>query len=205
MIPEALPEARLAFLGRVAGVDVKVERAEAMARLDAAHAAGRAAAGMGGLRLATAEQVHGAGVAVVGGEAHPGADALVTDRADVCLGIYVADCCAVWIVEPKRRCIGLAHSGKKGTELGIVPAMMARMAEEFGADPARMIVQLSPCIRPPCYEVDFAAEIVRQARAAGAEKILDSGICTACDLANFYSYRAEQGRTGRMLALMALA
>ncbi len=201
-----LAGARAGFLGRVPGIDVKADRAEAMRRLNAAHEAGRVAAGLGGLRLVTAEQVHGAGVAVVGDASeHAGVDALVTDRDDVCLGIYVADCCAVWVVDPVRRCIGLAHSGKKGTELGIVPAMIERMREEFGAEPGRMVAQLSPCIRPPCYEVDFAAEIIEQTRAAGVGEVVDVGTCTACDLEAFYSYRVEMGRTGRMLALLALA
>jgi copper oxidase (laccase) domain-containing protein len=52
--------------------------------------------------------------------------------------------------------------------------------------------------------VDFAREIVRQARAPGVEQVLDAGRCTACDLQRYYSYRAEKGRTGRMLALLAL-
>ncbi|CAN5508350.1 hypothetical protein BH18VER2_BH18VER2_10590 [soil metagenome] len=68
-----------------------------------------------------------------------------------------------------------------------------------------MIVQLGPCIRPPHYEIDFAAEIVRQARRAGAAQVHDSGLCTASDLAHYYSYRAEKARTGRMLALLALS
>jgi copper oxidase (laccase) domain-containing protein len=65
-------------------------------------------------------------------------------------------------------------------------------------------VQLSPCIRPPHYEIDFAAEIVRQCRAAGVNHVHDCNICTACDLARYYSYRVEKGKTGRMLALLAL-
>ena len=67
-----------------------------------------------------------------------------------------------------------------------------------------LVVQLSPCIRPPHYEVDFAAETARQCREAGVEEISDCGICTACNLTRYYSYRAENGRTGRMLALLAL-
>ena len=78
------------------------------------------------------------------------------------------------------------------------------MREQFGSVPRDLVVQLSPCIRPPHYEVDFAAEIVRQVRGAGVEKVHDSGRCTACDLARYYSYRAEKARTGRMLALLAL-
>jgi copper oxidase (laccase) domain-containing protein len=68
-----------------------------------------------------------------------------------------------------------------------------------------MIVQLSPCIRPPHYEVDFAAEIIRQCRVLGVRNVRDCGTCTACDLRRYYSYRAEKGKTGRMLAVLGLA
>jgi copper oxidase (laccase) domain-containing protein len=78
------------------------------------------------------------------------------------------------------------------------------MIERFGSDPANMIVQLSPCIRPPHYEVDFAAEISRQCRTLGVQQLHDSGTCTACDLGRYYSYRAEKGKTGRMLAMIGL-
>jgi len=79
------------------------------------------------------------------------------------------------------------------------------MRKNFGSDPQNLMVQLSPCIRPPHYEIDFAANIVEQCRAAGVKQIYDSGSCTACDTERYYSYRAEKGKTGRMLALLALA
>ncbi|HEV2965660.1 MAG TPA: polyphenol oxidase family protein, partial [Chthoniobacterales bacterium] len=100
--------------------------------------------------------------------------------------------------------IGLVHSGKKGTELAIASKAIEKMGEQFGSNPADLIVQLSPCIRPPHYEIDFAAEIVEQLRTAGVKQIHDSGVCTACDIDRYYSYRAEKGKTGRMLALLGL-
>jgi len=65
-------------------------------------------------------------------------------------------------------------------------------------------VQLSPCIRPPSYEVDFAAGIRAQCLESGIrpEHLHDCGICTSTDLQRFYSYRVEMGKTGRMLALL---
>jgi copper oxidase (laccase) domain-containing protein len=78
------------------------------------------------------------------------------------------------------------------------------MSEEFGTDPDDVIAQLSPCVRPPYYEVDFAAEIVKQLEQSGVRRVFDSGENTASDLNKFYSYRMEKGRTGRMLALLAL-
>jgi copper oxidase (laccase) domain-containing protein len=78
------------------------------------------------------------------------------------------------------------------------------MRSGFGSKPSDLIVQLSPCIRPPHYEIDFAAKIIEQVRNHGVEKIYDSGVCTACHVDRYYSYRAEKGRTGRMLALLGL-
>ena len=134
----------------------------------------------------------------------PGCDGIITNQRGIALGVYVADCCAVYIVDPRTPAIGLAHSGRKGTELGVVTNAIREMIDRFGSVPASMIVQLSPCIRPPHYQVDFAAEIIRQCRALGVKEIHDSGVCTACDLNRYYSYRAEKGKTGRMLALIGL-
>jgi hypothetical protein len=138
------------------------------------------------------------------GKEFPGCDGIITNQRGIALGIYVADCCAIYIIDRKTPAIGLAHSGRKGTELGVVTNAVEQMVDRFGSDPANMVVQLSPCIRPLHYEVDFAAEIVRQCRNLGVKEIHDSGVCTACDVDRYYSYRAEKGKTGRMLALIGL-
>ncbi len=200
---------RHGFVGRIPGIDVATDRNAALARLEVAHGAVRAELGLALQPFVTVEQVHGREVAVLdaplaGDRCLAGADGLITNQSGVSLGIYVADCCAVFMVDPVRRCLGLVHSGKKGTELAIVAHAIAQMGVHFGSVPHDLIVQLSPCIRPPHYEVDFAQEIVRQVRACGVARVHDSGLCTACDLSRYYSYRAEKARTGRMLALLAL-
>lgn len=200
---------RHAFVGRVPGLDVASDKTEALRRLDAVHREVRRSLGIDALPLVTTEQVHGSEVAVVDAKPHgdqhlSGCDALITNQPNVVLGIHVADCGAVFIVDPTRRLIALIHSGKKGTELGIVPKTIAQMQSRFGSNAADLIVQLSPCIRPPHYEIDFGAEILRQARNAGVQSVHDAGVCTACELDRHYSYRAEKGRTGRMLALLAM-
>ena len=199
---------RHGFVRRIPGIDVATDRAAALDRLDAAHRAIRAELGCGEMPFVTAEQIHGNSVAIVAqplseDRCFAGADGLITNQADVSLGIYVADCCAIFLVDPVASCIGLVHSGRKGTELAIVTRAIDEMRGRFGSRPGDLVVQLSPCIRPPHYEVDFAAEIVRQVRAAGVRQVHDSGRCTACDLERYYSYRAEKARTGRMLALLA--
>ena len=196
-----------AFVGRVGDLDVSVDRETALERLAPYHEQARDDLGFGGRAFITAEQVHGNGVAVVGETSRTpvaGVDALITNRPGVCLGIYVADCCAVYAVDPVHDCIGLAHSGRKGTQYEVVPAMLRKMECAYGTDPSQVTIQLSPCIRPPNYEVNFAAQIVRQCEAMGVAEVVDCGDCTGANPDRYYSYRMEHGRTGRMLALLAL-
>ena len=197
------------FTLRIPVIDVSHDKAEVLGRLETAHREIRNAMGMGDWPLLTAQQVHGNKVAIIDrpveSDKHfTGCDGFITNQRQVALGIYVADCCAVYIVDPKTPAVGLVHSGRKGTELGIATNAITQMVESFGSEPAELIVQLSPCIRPPHYEIDFAAEIIEQCRAQGVRKTHDSGVCTACDLHRYYSYRAEKGKTGRMLALIGL-
>ena len=180
-----------------------------MQRLDAAHTEIRRVVGVDDWPLLTAQQVHGNQIAIVDFTAKTdrhfsGGDGFITNQRKVALGVHVADCCAVYIVDPTTPAIGLVHSGRKGTELDIAGRAIDQMREKFGSNPANLIVQLSPCIRPPHYETDFAARIVEQCRSRGVREIHDTGICTACHPDLYYSYRAEKGKTGRMLALLGL-
>lgn len=204
----ALSQVVHGFTLRVPGIEMSHDKAEALARLDRVHRQIRAGRGIGAVPFITAQQVHGNDVALVtdgaGTKCFESCDGLITNQRGVCLGIYVADCCAVYLVDPVRSAIGLVHSGKKGTELGIAAKAIEAMAQHFGSRASDLVVQLSPCIRPPHYEIDFAADIVKQCRDLGVSSVNDSGICTACDLDRYYSYRAEKGRTGRMLAFLAL-
>lgn len=137
------------------------------------------------------------------GKVIPRVDALITADPRLTLVVRVADCGPVWLHCAKTGAIGLVHSGRKGTELAIVPVTIRAMRKEFGADPASMMAFLGPCIRPPHYDVDFASEILRQLQQEGVGEIVDSGLCTACDPKRFYSYRREQGKTGRHFAVVA--
>jgi copper oxidase (laccase) domain-containing protein len=200
---------RHVFIQRITGIDVSHDKAEALSRLDGVHREIRGSIGMGGWPLLTAEQIHGRKVAIVDrpvdSDKHfAECDGFITNQRRIALGVHVADCCAIYLVDPKTPAVGLVHSGRKGTELGVATNAITQMVECFGSEPAELIVHLSPCIRPPHYEIDFAAEIIRQCRSLGVKEIHDSGVCTACDLDRYYSYRAEKGKTGRMLALLGL-
>jgi len=204
---EALPGFAHRFTLRHPEIDVDAERAEVVERLWAWHRSQAEELGFASAALCIAEQVHGAEVAVLEaptGEITTGVDGLISNVPGLVIGIYVADCCAVYLADARSGVFGVVHSGKKGSELGITTRAIEKMQRHFGTNPADVQVQLSPCIRPPAYEIDFAAQIRQQALAAGvpAAQIHDTGLCTSADLHRFYSYRMEKGRTGRMLALL---
>lgn len=196
------------FTLRHPDIDVKTDREVAIARLEDHFVEQLSHLGIPRNRVATGQQIHGNAVGVVEGE--PGAphfsdtDGLVTAVAGQYLGIFVADCGAVFLADPVRRVCGAVHSGKKGTELGIAPVAIRTMAERFGSDPKDLVIQLAPCIRPPAYEIDFAAQIVADCIAAGVpeKQVHDCGVCTSSDLDRYYSYRIEMGKTGRLFAVI---
>ena len=197
------------FVLRQTGVEVTGEREEVIARLRPVHDRHVRELGFAEASLVTAEQVHGDRIGIVEadtpvGHAFQGVDGLISNVRGRALGIYVADCCAVYLVDAMAGSLGLVHSGRRGSEAGIVRRAIEMMVREHGADPKRMQVQLSPCIRPPAYEVDFAEWIRRDAVAAGVpeSQVHDDGQCTSRCLTSFYSYRVEKGKTGRMLALL---
>jgi YfiH family protein len=162
-----------------------------------------------------------------------GCDALVTDRADVPLLLRYADCVPVLIYDPVHRAIALVHSGWRGTVLGAPTEAVASMVREFGSRPAEMVAAIGPSIGPCCYEVgDEVVDAVRQAFSrsesliparpagrrcldlwaanhrllseSGVQRIEVSELCTACHTEDFYSHRAENGKTGHFGAVMSL-
>ncbi len=206
-----IPSVKHSLLLRAPGIEVNVGREDALTNLRHYYRAGIAGLGYGLEDTAAAEQVHGKGVARVEsarGFDFPvtGADALVTTRPGVLLAMLVADCCAVFMADKKGRGIALVHSGRKGTELGVVASAISSM-KELGIPAGDLVAVLSPCIRPPAYEENFAAVIRRDCQNAGIPEpqVHDAGICTSSDPERYYSYRCEGGKTGRMLALLGLS
>lgn len=202
------PENFARFITRVPGVPTTTDRAAVIAALTPTHEAVLKEGGIATKMLRRAQQVHGNKVALVGdiGCSYPveGVDALFCGgKADCCLGIYVADCAAVWIYDKASQCRALVHSGKAGTLQNIVGETLKAMHKILGVHAETCIAVISPCIRPPHYEVDIVSMIKQQLEEAGIDpqNITDSGLDTAADLETYYSYRVEKGNTGRMLAL----
>lgn len=207
-----IPQLRVDFIERVPDLPMDADRDEAMRRLRDHHTSAIEQHGFSIPQWWRAEQVHGADVALAGESPTilapdglpvvPGVDGLIAPKSALALAIYVADCGAIWLADRVTGAIALLHSGKKGTEGNILGRAVERMHVEFGTLPENLVGVLGPCIRPPHYEIDFAAEIVRQAAAAGIGRFHDCKTCTASDLRRFYSYRKELGRTGRMMAII---
>ena len=154
-----------------------------------------------------AEQTHGNRAQAVYtplGIRVPEVDALATSVPGLPLVVRVADCGPVFFYDSVQGVIALAHSGRRGTEGNIVAETIACLRETYRTRPEDLVVQLGPCIRPPHYEIDFPAEIERQARGCGVRHYHDCGRCTATNLDRYYSYRAEKGKTGRMWAVFMI-
>lgn len=198
------------FIGRVQGIELSLDKDEALARLQPVHEYEVCNLGFSWGQLHLAEQVHGSIIAAVTAQdvhqVGANVDGLITSDMGVLLGIYVADCGAVYLHDPVKRVVGLLHSGKKGTEGNITGKAIEMMQGEYGSLPADIEVVLSPCIKPPFYELDFGADIRHQALNAGVldRNYKDAGICTAKNVEAYYSYRLEKGKTGRMLALLGM-
>jgi len=198
------PSHRADFIERIPCVETSTDKEETLSRLKPYH--DEAARLLGFDRTFHADQVHGAEIAIITSSSPfllRGVDGLITNEK-LLLGIHVADCGALYLLDQETGAIGLLHSGKKGTELNITGKAIQKMTLNFGTRPADLVAVLAPCIRPPHYEIDFATTIREQARAAGVleNNYHDGGLCTASDLARFYSYRIEKGNTGRLLALL---
>lgn len=109
-----------------------------------------------GARLVTVYQIHSADCVVAGkwsDDARPQADALVTDRPGLLLGIVTADCAPVLFADRNAGVIGAAHAGWKGAVGGVTDSTIAAM-EALGARRGDIVAAVGPCIAQPSYEVD---------------------------------------------------
>lgn len=86
-------------------------------------------------------------------DAFPKTDALVTNDANVWLLSTHADCAPVFVFDPVKSAVGIAHAGWKGLLFGIVGKTITRFAEYFQSDPADLLVWVGPTIGPCCYQV----------------------------------------------------
>ncbi|MEI6266804.1 MAG: polyphenol oxidase family protein [bacterium] len=133
-------------------------------------------------------------------------DGLITKIVDVPLLVVTADCASIFIYDPINNAIGIAHSGKKGTESNIVGGTITQMTIKYNSRPDNLLVGIGPCIHSCCYEIDLPRLINNQLIIAGVsqENIEHSNICTCCSNDIFYSHRAGNGHTGRFANVIML-
>jgi YfiH family protein len=177
--------------------------------------------------LATPYQVHGIDAVVVtdvwGPGLGPKADAVVTRRPGVALGVGAADCGPVLFADPKARVVAAAHAGWKGALTGVLESTVATM-ESLGAKRKDIVAVLGPTISAAAYEVgaeflarfreadarndrffgpsnrpdhfmfDLPAYIVMRLKTAGIGNVDTLNLCTYSDEARFYSYRRATHR-----------
>jgi purine-nucleoside/S-methyl-5'-thioadenosine phosphorylase / adenosine deaminase len=167
-------------------------------------------------------QVHGTEVVYADAPWAPGAgpraDAMVTDRPGLALGVITADCAPILFLDPDAGIAGAAHAGWRGAVAGVIEATVTAMIR-LGARSARITAAVGPCIGPDSYEVAadlrdavltrnpadarFFAAGRREARwlfdlpgycaarlnAAGVTRLTVTGVDTLADEARFFSHR----------------
>jgi YfiH family protein len=194
---------------------------------------------LAGAELATVHQVHSADAVYVEHawrqDERPRADAMVTDRPNLLLGILTADCAPVLFTDTEARVIGAAHAGWRGALAGVTDSAIAAM-EQLGARRHRIQAAIGPCIGQPSYEVDegfrtrflepdpanerfFAdatwgkphfdleAYVEHRLRSAGIAAVEALHLDTYADPERFYSYRraSHQGEADYGRQLSAVA
>jgi YfiH family protein len=151
------------------------------------------------------------------------ADGHVTSWAGILLGVTVADCVPVFMVDPGNRTVGLLHAGWRGAAAGILEEGLSRMADEFGSEAENLHVHFGPSICGRCYEVgpevfrslglpepaqptpiDLRAHLASRAEGLGVrrEQLSVSTWCTRCGGSPFFSHRA--GEAQRQVGFLGL-
>lgn len=167
------------------------------------------------------------------GESYRQADIILTDQPEVTLFMRFADCVPILLHDPRRGVIGVAHAGWMGTVRGAATAAIQSMREQYRSNPADIIACIGPSIGPDHYEIgaDVILQVMQKfgdesemvlkshhgkihfnlweanrllLTRLGVSQIEVAGICTACRTEDWFSHRAEKGRTGRFGAMIAL-
>lgn len=188
--------------------------------------------GVAGAPLVRLEQCHGGNVAKIDGNTDlskeiRGTDGAVTKTKGIALSVRTADCLPMLFYDSEHNAAGIAHAGWRSTKERIAKNVVEAMKASYKSVPSRIIVGLGPALRQCCYEVsseflmhfpdsvvkmahrhyfDLVGENAEQLIAAGvsSKNIFDCGICTACRNDEFYSFRKEKDKSGRILSVIML-
>ena len=162
------------------------------------------------------------------------ADVILTDQCDLTLYMRFADCVPILLHDSRKGVIGVAHAGWRGTVSDVAASTVNAMTKNYGSNPADVVAGIGPSIGPDHYEVgsDVILQVMEKFKDdselvlkshhgkihfnlwkanqimlenVGVGKIEVAEICTACNTDDWFSHRAEKGRTGRFGALISLS
>ena len=162
------------------------------------------------------------------------ADIVLTDNPELTLYMRFADCVPILVHDPVKRVIGISHAGWMGTLKDVAGVTINSMREKYASNPSDVVACIGPSIGPDHYEVGEDVigqakqvfgkdtDLVLQPhdesihfdlwkanqlllQQAGVEQIEIAGICTACHTDDWFSHRAEKGKTGRFGSLISLS
>ncbi len=182
--------------------------------------------------LVHAEQIHGASIAaleMLPSPAQPitGCDALMTSQARCTLIIRTADCLPLYLWDAAKRVIGLAHVGWRGLAKQLPMRLANGVRTWYHSRMDDIWWGFGPAIRACCYEVgpefeprfgrfvrisrkgrrtfDLAGAAIAQLRQCGVrpERVIDTGVCTACEADRWFSVRREGDATGRLYSFIS--
>lgn len=188
--------------------------------------------GIGPESIVTTGQVHGTEIAVVTAPGKlDGYDALITNVRGLFVGILTADCYPILIHDRRTGASSAAHAGWQGTAGRIAEKTVNALRDAFGTRPADCLAWVGTGISGEHYEIgdEVAARFdhhylkaspsgegrqLLDLSAANRDQLLEAGIppaqvqcsefCSYRDADRFFSYRRDNGKTGRMLALIGL-
>lgn len=181
--------------------------------------------------LVCAGQIHGANVTEIKvedrGKVIADTDSLITKSKYVAIAVLTADCLSIFIYDKRCHAIGLVHAGWRGTKDKIVKKTIEMMQDRFGSQIEDLVCAFGPAIHPCCYEIGsdvgiyFSQDLIMRDKkiyldlsAINQEQLFelgltprqieDSDICTCCSINDFFSYRRQKDKAGRMMSVMML-
>jgi len=185
-------------------------------------------------RLIHMRQIHSDRIVIVDEtlnfDTPPECDALITNRTDTPLMVMSADCTGILIYDPIQKAIGAVHAGRAGALSAILPKTVEAMHQTFGSHKEDLHILLGPSIGGCCYEINetIASEcaakgysmalrrenekvfldvntiLLEQLKGLGVENVEVCDHCTSCRSDEYFSYRADAQRTGRLAGVIIL-
>ncbi len=187
--------------------------------------------GFGVEQIAISGQTHSARTRIVTKpDFEVGYDAMVTNVKGICIAVTVADCTPILVYDAQNQVVAAIHAGWRGTVAGIVHETLAVMKSQYNTQATSCFAYVGTCIGEDSFEVgaevaerfdevfvlpaEAEGKFLVNLKAANSAQLLAFGIpssqvevsphCTLRQHHDYFSYRADAGLTGRMMAAIGL-